>query len=120
MSALMVVLGAAVGAPVRFLVDLELKRRFGEGFPWGTLAVNVVGSLALGSLLALPLSPELSALLGVGLCGALTTYSTFAYETVQLSRTGSRGRALVNVLAHLCLGVGSAWVGLTVAGALLG
>ncbi|MBQ1079875.1 fluoride efflux transporter CrcB [Nocardiopsis sp. B62] len=120
MSELMVVLGAAVGAPVRFLVDLELRRRFGEGFPWGTLVVNVAGSLILGALLALPLSPEALSLLGVGVCGALTTYSTFAYETVQLCRTGSRGRALVNVLAHLGLGVGAAWAGLTVVGALLG
>ncbi|MEU3017825.1 MULTISPECIES: fluoride efflux transporter CrcB [unclassified Nocardiopsis] len=120
MSALMVVLGAAVGAPIRFLVDLELKRRLGEGFPWGTLLVNVVGSLVLGAVLALPLSPATTDLLGAGLCGALTTYSTFAYETVQLSRTGARGRALLNVLAHLSLGVGAAWAGVTLVGVLLG
>ncbi|PWV55003.1 CrcB-like protein involved in camphor resistance [Nocardiopsis sp. L17-MgMaSL7] len=58
MSELMVVLGAAVGAPVRFLVDLELKRRLGEDFPWGTLVVNVVGSLVLGALLAPPCPPR--------------------------------------------------------------
>lgn len=114
MSALMVALGAAVGAPVRFLVDLALKRRFGEAFPWGTLLVNAVGSLVLGALMALPLSPGATALLGTGLCGALTTYSTFAYETVQLTRTRSRGRALLYVLASLALGLGSAWLGLTV------
>ncbi len=114
MIALLVALGAAVGAPVRFLVDLALKRRFGEGFPWGTLLVNAVGSLALGALMALPLSPEAMALLGTGLCGALTTYSTFSYEAVQLTRTHSRGRALLYVLASLGLGLGSAWLGLTV------
>lgn len=114
MSALLIALGAAVGAPVRFLVDLELKRRWGAAFPWGTLLVNTVGSLTLGALMALPLPPGAAALLGTGLCGALTTYSTFAYETVQLTRAGSRGRALLYVLANLGLGVGSAWLGLTV------
>ncbi|MGW5877321.1 fluoride efflux transporter CrcB [Nocardiopsis terrae] len=120
MSALMVALGAALGAPARFLVDLALKRRFGEDFPWGTLLVNAVGSLLLGALTALPLSSEAAALLGTGLCGALTTYSTFAYETVQLTRANARGRALLYVLANLCLGLGSAWLGLTATALLLG
>ncbi|WP_017586408.1 fluoride efflux transporter CrcB [Nocardiopsis ganjiahuensis] len=120
MSALLVALGAAVGAPVRFLVDLELKHRLGAAFPWATLLVNTVGSLILGALMALPLSPGATALLGTGLCGALTTYSTFAYETVQLTRAGSRGRALLYVLANLCLGLGSAWLGLTVTALLFG
>jgi fluoride exporter len=109
----MVVLGAAVGAPIRFLVDLAFKRRFGQDFPWGTLVVNAAGSLVLGALMALPLSAEAMALLGTGLCGALTTYSTFAYETVQLARTRPRSRALLYVLASLSLGLGSAWLGLT-------
>ncbi|GAB3725441.1 fluoride efflux transporter CrcB [Nocardiopsis oceani] len=120
MSALMVALGAAVGAPVRFLVDLALKRRFGEAFPWGTLLVNVAGSLILGTLMALPVSPETTALVGTGLCGALTTYSTFAYETVQLTRTGARLRALLYVLASLTLGIGAAWLGLAAGTILLG
>ncbi|AFR06141.1 fluoride efflux transporter CrcB [Nocardiopsis alba] len=112
MTTLMVALGAAVGAPLRFLVDLSLKRRLGEDFPWGTLAVNVAGSLVLGVVIALPLPAEATALLGVGFCGALTTYSTFAYETVQLTRTGARLRALISVLAHLVAGLGAAWCGL--------
>lgn len=116
----MVAIGAAVGAPVRFLVDLALKRRFGEAFPWGTLLVNVAGSLILGTLMALPVSAETMALLGTGLCGALTTYSTFAYETVQLTRKGARLRALLYVLASLTLGMGSAWLGLAAATFLLG
>lgn len=120
MTVLLVALGAAVGAPIRFLVDLAFKHRFGEGFPWGTLLVNVVGSLVLGALMALPLSPETMALLGTGLCGTLTTYSTFAYESVQLTRTHSRGRALLYVLASLALGIGSAWAGLTVTTLLFG
>lgn len=116
----MVALGAALGAPARFLVDLALKRRFGEDFPWGTLLVNAVGSLFLGALTALPLSSEAAAFLGTGLCGALTTYSTFAHESVQLTRAKARGRALSYVLASLCLGLGSAWLGLTVTALLLG
>lgn len=108
----MVALGAAMGAPARYLVDLTLQRRLGPAFPWGTLTVNAVGSLLLGSLLALSLPPEALALLGTGFCGALTTYSTFAHETVHLARAGARRRALVNVCAHLVLGLGAAWLGL--------
>lgn len=110
--ALMVALGAAVGGPARLLMDLALQRRLGQAFPWGTLTVNVVGSLILGTLLALPLPSEMLALLGTGFCGALTTYSTFANETVRLARTDARRRALSFVLAHLVLGLGAAWLGL--------
>lgn len=120
MSALMVALGAAVGAPARFLVDLALQRRLGQAFPWGTLTVNVLGSFLLGVFMALPLPPEALALLGTGFCGALTTYSTFAYETVRLARTGARRHALVSVAAHLVLGIGAAWLGLGLTTLLLG
>lgn len=116
----MVVLGAAVGAPARFLVDLALRRRLGQAFPWGTLTVNVAGSLLLGSLLALPLPQQALALLGTGFCGALTTYSTFAYETIHLMRSGAHRRALASVAAHLVLGIGAAWLGLALTTPLLG
>lgn len=113
MSALLVALGAAVGAPARFVVDLALRRRSGADFPWGTLTVNVLGGLLLGLFLGLPLSPQALALLGTGFCGALTTYSTFAYETVRSARTGAYRYALASVMANLGLGVGAAWAGLT-------
>ncbi|WP_017609541.1 fluoride efflux transporter FluC [Nocardiopsis xinjiangensis] len=112
MSAWAVAVGAALGAPVRFLADLVLRGVLGAAFPWGTLVVNAAGSLLLGALLGLPLSPQAMAVWGTGFCGALTTYSTFALETVQMARGGAGRRAAVYVLVSLVLGTGSAWAGL--------
>ncbi|MGH3927545.1 MAG: fluoride efflux transporter FluC, partial [Pseudonocardiaceae bacterium] len=84
MSALWVALGAAVGAPVRYLVDQAVRSRHDSVFPWGTLLVNMAGSLLLGFLAALPADSAVMAVTGTGFCGALTTYSTFSYETLRL------------------------------------
>ncbi len=111
MTVLLVALGAAVGAPARYLVDQWLRTRF----PWATLLVNVVGSFLLGFLTALPADPATAALLGTGFCGALTTYSTFSYETLRLARAGARGRALAYVLASVTLGVAAAMAGAALA-----
>lgn len=85
MTALLVVAGAAVGAPARFLVDRWARRHSSAGTILGTLIVNVVGSLVLGVVAALsrdPAAPSwLLPLVGVGFCGALTTFSTLAFET---------------------------------------
>ena len=85
MTALLVVAGAAVGAPARFLVDRWARRHSSAGTILGTLIVNVVGSLVLGVVAALsgePGAPSwLLPLVGVGFCGALTTFSTLAFET---------------------------------------
>ena len=115
MTVLLIALGAAVGAPLRYLVDRAVQARFGSAFPWGTLTVNVAGSLLLGVLAGLPVGPALGALLGTGLCGALTTYSTFGYETLRLARTGTRRRALANVLLSVTAGLAAATAGFTTA-----
>lgn len=97
MTVLLVALGAAVGAPLRFIIGHFLDR----DHPSGTLLVNVVGSFVLGLLSALALSGQEMALLGVGFCGGLTTYSSFA---VQANRLGSRrGTAYVAVTITLSL-----------------
>ncbi|WP_306213059.1 fluoride efflux transporter CrcB [Actinoplanes sp. RD1] len=116
MTILLVALGAAVGAPLRYLTDRSLKT--GDGFPWGTLTVNVAGSLILGIVLGLPLDPWLVSLLGTGFCGALTTYSTFSFETLTLARSGKRPLAAVYALGSILAGLGAASLGLLIAAAL--
>jgi CrcB protein len=111
---LLVVAGAAVGAPLRYLTDRAMKAWFGPGFPWGTFTANVVGSFALG-LLAGVASGQAYLLLGTGLCGALTTYSTFSYETYALYESGAKGHAALNVAGSLAAGLGAVWLGVRAA-----
>jgi CrcB protein len=118
MTVLLVALGAAVGAPLRYLTDRAIQSRHPSTFPWGTLTVNVAGSLLLGFLLGRPVDPALTAQLGTGFCGALTTYSTFSYETFQLARTGNRFLAAGNALGSVLAGLGAAYGGLLLAQAL--
>ena len=118
MTALLVALGAAAGAPLRYLTDRYLQARYGAAHPWGTLTVNVTGSLILGLVLGLPLSPGVVALLGTGFCGALTTYSTFSWETLTLARRGEQAAAVAYVLVSVLAGLGAAQLGSIVARAL--
>jgi CrcB protein len=110
-TVLLVALGAAVGAPLRYLVDRTVQGRHDSVFPWGTFTVNLLGSLLLGLLTGAAASPAAAALLGTGFCGALTTYSTFGYETLRLLETRSRGFATLNVAATLAGGLGAALTG---------
>ena len=110
MTVVLVILGGAVGAPLRYLVDRWVTAHTGGTLPWGTLAVNVAGSFALGVLAAS--APEwLLTLAGVGLCGAFTTFSTFGFETVRLLERGRVRPALLNVAGSLVLGVAAAATG---------
>ena len=118
MTVLLVALGAAVGAPLRYLLDRAVQSRHDSVFPWGTQLVNVVGSLVLGVVIGLPTAPALSALLGVGFCGALTTYSTFGYETLRLLQNRAYLLAGMNVAVSLVAGLGAAYLGVTLAAAL--
>ncbi|SHN47795.1 fluoride efflux transporter CrcB [Cryptosporangium aurantiacum] len=115
MTVLLVALGAAVGAPLRYLTDRAVQARHDSEFPWGTFIVNMVGSALLGFLAGLPASTAVTALLGTGFCGALTTYSTFSYETWRLADRGSHFLALANVLASLLAGLGAGAIGLMLA-----
>ncbi|MEV6717212.1 fluoride efflux transporter CrcB [Lentzea sp. NPDC051208] len=111
MTVLAVFLGAALGAPTRYLLDRFVQSRHSTDFPWGTLTVNVVGCLLIGFLVGTSWTP----LLGVGFCGGLTTYSTFSYETVKLLEAEKYRSALLNVVVSVTLGVGAAAVGLALA-----
>lgn len=115
MTVLLVALGAAVGAPLRYLVDRAVQARHDALFPWGTFTVNVAGSFVLGLLtggtLAGAVPGQLAALLGTGFCGALTTYSTFGYETAKLVEAGAFGQAFANVAVSVTTGVTAAAAG---------
>lgn len=116
MNWLLVVLGAAVGAPLRYLTDRAVQARHDSVFPWGTFTVNVAGSFVLGLLTGVA-SSRWGLLLGTGLCGALTTYSTFSYETLKLYESGARSYAVANVLGSIAVGLGAAWLGVSLAAA---
>ncbi|WP_213451686.1 fluoride efflux transporter CrcB [Rhizomonospora bruguierae] len=122
MSFLYVALGAAVGAPLRYLLDRAVQARHDSLFPWGTFAVNVTGSLILGVLIggatAGVVPGALGTLLGTGFCGALTTYSTFGYETVRLVEEKAAFYAVANAVASVAAGLGAAFIGITVAQAI--
>ncbi|HEX6499913.1 MAG TPA: fluoride efflux transporter CrcB [Micromonosporaceae bacterium] len=119
MTVLLVALGAAVGAPLRYLTDRFVQSRHDSVFPWGTLSVNIVGSFVLGLLASTAaahgMASGLSAALGTGFCGALTTYSTFGYETVRLLEDRARFYAAANVIASIVAGLGAAFAGAALA-----
>ncbi|MGW0415340.1 fluoride efflux transporter CrcB [Streptomyces collinus] len=122
MNWLLVIAGAVVGAPLRYLTDRAVQARHDSVFPWGTFVVNVTGSLVLGLLTgavsAGAAGPHLQLLIGTGLCGALTTYSTFSYETLRLTEAGAGLYAAANVVASLVAGLAAAFAGVALAGAL--
>ena len=111
----LVCLGAALGAPARYLVDRLIQARHDTLMPWGTLTVNVAGSLVLGLLVGLvahrELHQEVTLAVGTGFCGALTTYSTFSYETLRLVEDGARLYASLNVALSVVAAVGAAALG---------
>lgn len=120
MTVLMIALGAAVGAPARYLTDRALQARHETVFPWGTLTVNVVASLVLGLLTGAgsAIDSNVSLLVGTGFCGALSTYSTFSYETMRLVQDGSRFYAVANVVGSLVGGIGAAAAGWSIGASL--
>ena len=107
MTVLLVASGAAVGAPLRYVAGHFLDERT----PWGTILVNVAGSFVLGLLSGLAVSGDALALLGVGFCGALTTYSAFAVQTHDRGwRTGS-----LNVLLTIPVALAACALGFALA-----
>ncbi|MEZ5332605.1 MAG: fluoride efflux transporter CrcB [Thermoanaerobaculia bacterium] len=115
-QAALVGLGGFVGSALRFLASGWVHRFSGSQYPWGTLAVNVLGSLVLGLLAGLAdlrqvIGPGQRLFLMIGVLGGFTTFSTFALETVSLAQGGQGGRALANVAAHVALGLTAAAAG---------
>lgn len=116
---LLVALGGAIGSVCRYLIGVTTLRWFGPGFPWGTIAVNVVGSLAIGlfaELVARKLnaSAELRLLLITGFLGGFTTFSAFSLDFIALFERGAMAAALGYVAASVALSLLAVFAGLSI------
>lgn len=120
-----IAIGGSVGAVFRFLVSTGVYQWLGRGFPYGTLAVNVLGSLFLGALAEVltlqrvAIATEYRAAILVGFFGAFTTFSSFALETVTLLEQGSFSKAFYNILLSVTSCLLAVWIGLLLGRALL-
>jgi CrcB protein len=115
----MVLLGGALGSGARYLVSLWMLERFGGGFPWGTLTVNVVGSFVIGVIATLAdeqtvIGPSVRVFLVVGVLGGFTTFSSFSLETLRLLEHHGAGSALLNVVSNGALSILAAGLGIVV------
>lgn len=104
------VLGGA-GAVLRFLLDGAIAGRLGRSFPYGTLGVNVTGSLLLGLLVGAGAGADAERLVGTGMIGAFTTFSTWAFESHRLGEDGQLRLGVLNVAVSLAAGLAAAWLG---------
>jgi CrcB protein len=115
----LVCLGGAVGSGLRYLVSWLAVRALGPDFPFGTLAVNLVGSFAIGFVQEIAtrgiVSEATRLFVSVGVLGGLTTYSAFSYESVRLLQSGAWTRAAVNVVGTTVLCLGLAVLGMAAA-----
>ncbi len=114
---LAVAAGGAFGAVLRYLTMGRVAALLGTGFPWGTLVVNVAGSFAMGLIVALGAraiqpSPELRALLTVGILGGFTTFSTFSLDTMLLIERGQWPQAALYAALSVLLSVAGLWAGM--------
>ena len=111
----------AIGAPARFLLERVIRARWPADWPWGTFIVNISGSLALGLVVGLVLaqgvSPDVRTLVGTGVLGAYTTFSTYAYETVRVGTVPRRGLAVAYAFGSVVASVLAAAAGLAITGA---
>jgi len=117
MQALAIASGGAIGALMRFYASSGIYALLGRGFPYGTLFVNISGSLVMGLLYVLfidrlQVSPEVRSALLVGVLGAFTTFSTFSIETLNLLENGEVGKATLNIVLSVSLCLLGAWLGM--------
>ena len=111
--------GGAIGACLRFFIQQHALNLLGKSFPFGTLAVNLLGSFLIGLAYAYfqqheIQNPQLKPFITVGILGALTTFSTFSMETVMLVQEGNVMGALLNILLNVVLCIGCVWLALVI------
>jgi fluoride exporter len=123
---LWIAVGSALGGVARYACSRTVALRYGETFPWGTLSVNVIGSLVIGFVAALSgpdsrvmVSPNARTFLMVGLCGGFTTFSSFSLQTLELFRNRDFGEAFGNILLSVAACMAAVAIGY-IAGAALG
>lgn len=109
--------GGAIGALLRYAISNGTHMLLGRAFPYGTLAVNVIGCMGMGLLYVLflerlSMSPEWRAAMQIGLLGALTTFSTFSIETLLLLENGETQKAVLNILLSVLLCLAATWAGM--------
>ena len=123
MTALVIFLGSGLGGLARYAAGVWIQNTSRSDFPWGTLVINVSGSLLLGlvygTLDNMSAAPEWRAFLGIGVLGGYTTFSTFSYETVRLLQDGEWDRALWYVLGSVIVSLAAALLGFRLASDLL-
>jgi len=113
-----VLVAGGIGAVLRFLLDESVSRRASGAFPLGTLLVNLSGAFLLGLVLGLGVPREVTLVLGTGVLGSYTTFSTWMFETQRLVEEWQSRRALVNLGVSVVAGVASAALGLWIGGRL--
>lgn len=111
--------GGAIGAAARYGVMALVGSVWGHGFPTGTLVVNILGSFALGALidasaLAWSPSPEIRAMLVIGVLGAFTTFSAFSLDAVTLLTRGEMAAGMLYIATSIVLSIGGLWGGMAV------
>jgi CrcB protein len=121
---LAVAAGGAIGAGARHLFNLQALRLFGPNFPWGTVGVNIVGSLLMGVLVGFfafkaDLSPEWRSFLATGILGGFTTFSAFSLDAANLMQRGDMGLAFAYMGGSVAVGIGALFLGLFLVKAML-
>lgn len=114
---LAVAVGGSIGATTRYVVSTWAAERFGTGFPYGTLIVNVVGCFIIGVFMVATtekfiINPYWRLIVTVGFVGGLTTFSSFSYETFQLIEDSGLTLVMYNILSNLVLGFLATWLGM--------
>lgn len=120
LNVLLVALGGSIGAVARYLISLWTAERYGSGFPYGTLAANIIGCFIIGIFMTLItekyiISPSWRPFVIVGFVGGLTTFSSFSYETIKLLQDANISGGLWNLFLNMGLGFTATWLGISTA-----